>query len=233
MEMQTQKEWVKKNILISGTESDILAHYIVNGRGFSEQITSDKYDGMLFQIDGNWDEFISKQKVQKKLQDDKVSYFIDEFVKREVLPNPNEQSIKFAKEILSFNRFDRRVISKILFSFIEDYNHAKGSYLARRYGEIDDTAIIFVFYTTDMTQEQVNFLLPIVIDTYAVYTNYKHKKVILIGATNDCKQFKFGYDEIEPFSKEDEELTRENIKALKWFTNINEIEFNEFEYPDT
>mgnify|MGYP006112101419 FL=1 len=57
--------------------------------------------------------------------------------------------------------------------------------------------------------------------------------MILIGATNDCKQFKFGYDEIEPFSKEDEELTRENIKALKWFTNINEIKFNEFEYPDT
>lgn len=233
MELQTRKEWIKKNILISGTESDILAHYIKNGRKFSEQLTSEKYDGMLFQIDGNWDEFINKQKVQKKLQDDKVSYFIDEFVKREVLPNPNEQSLKFAREILSFNRFDRRIISKNLFSFAEDYNNTKGSYLARRYGEIDGIAIIFVFYTTDMTQEQVNFLLPVVIETYAVYTKYKHKKVILIGATNDCKQFKFGYDEIEPFSKEDEELTRENIKALKWFTNINEIKFNEFEYPDT
>ena len=232
IEIQDQKEWVKKNVLISGTESDLLAHFIQNDREFSEHITSNKYDGMLFQIDGSWDEFIKKQKVQKKLKDDRISYFIDEFVKREVLPNPDEQSIKFAKEILSFNRFDRRVISKNLFSFIEEYNHTRGSYLARRYGEIDDVAIIFVFYTKDMSQEQVNFILPIVIDTYAVYTNYKHKKVILIAATNDCKQFKFGYDEIEPFSAEDEKLTRENIKALKWFENINEFRFNEFEYPE-
>ena len=232
IEIQDQKEWVKKNVLISGTESDLLAHFIQNDREFSEHITSNKYDGMLFQIDGKWDEFIKKQKVQKKLKDDRISYFIDEFVKREVLPNPDEQSIKFAKEILSFNRFDRRVISKNLFSFIEEYNHTRGLYLARRYGEIDDVAIIFVFYTKDMSQEQVNFILPIVIDTYAVYTNYKHKKIILIAATNDCKQFKFGYDEIEPFSAEDEKLTRENIKALKWFENINEFRFNEFEYPE-
>ena len=233
IEMQTPTEWKKKSILISGTESDILAHYIENDRAFSDHITSDKYDGMLFQIDGTWDEFFKKQKVQKKLEDDKISYFIDEFVKREVLPNPDEQNIKFAKEILSFNRFDRRILSKHLFSFIEDYNNTRGSYLARRYGEIDGTAIIFVFYTIDMTQEQVNFLLPVVIDTYAVYTNYKHKKIILIAATNNCQQFKFGYDEIEPFSKEDEELTWKNIKTLKWFTNINEMEFSEFEYPDT
>ena len=232
MEFQTKNEWVKKNILISGTENDILADYIENDRQFSDYLLSDKYDGMLFQIDGKWDEFIKKQEVQRKLKDDGISYFIDDFVKDEVITNITKNSIDLAKELLSFNRFERRIISKHLFSLIEEYNHTKGSYIARRYGEVNGIGVIFVFYTLEMTQEQINFILPIIIDTYSVFTNYKHKKIILIASTKNRKQFKFGFENnIEPFSKEDEELTKKNIKALNWFTNINEWKFSEFEYP--
>ncbi len=233
MEYTRGKPLEKKRILISGTESDLLANYIKNGKKFSKHIYSDEYHGMLFQIDGTWDDFLSKEGVKNKFQADKVSYFIDEFVKREVLTNPAPQSIELAKELFSFDRFSRRVMSKQFFDFVETYNNNRGFFIARRFGEMDGIAIAFVFYGVDVTQEQINTLLPIVVDTYSVYTKYKHKKIIVIATTKDFRQFKAGFeDNIEPFDKATEESILKNMKLLKWFENTTEIKFHEKEYPD-
>lgn len=229
----SNKDIKKMVIMISGTESDLLARYIINQREFPKEIISDEFNGMLFQIDGEWDDFNNKEQVKKKLEDDKVSYFVDEFIKREIIPNSNESNIEFAKELLSFNRFERRIIAKSLFELIEQHNNKRGFFIARRYGEIAGVGIIYVFYTIDMTQDQVNEILSIVFDTYSVHTNYKNEKLILIASTTDCKQFKFGLEkDIKPFDKETEELMKENIRLLKWFTNTTETKFTEKEYPD-
>jgi len=232
MEYAMENPLDKTQILISGTESDLLANYIKNGRTFSKHIYSDEYNGMLFQIDGTWTDFLAKEDVKNKFQADKVSYFIDEFVKREVLRNEAPESIRLAKELLSFDRFSRRIISKHFFEFVETYNSQRGFFIARRFGEMDGIAIIFVFYGVDVTQEQINTLLPIVVDTYSVYTKYKHKKVILIATTKDFKQFKAGFmDDIKPFDKETEESVLRDMKLLNWFENTTEMKFHEKEYP--
>lgn len=223
----------KREILLSGTESDLLASYLKNGRQFPSHIFSEEYTDMLLQLDGGWNEFNEREEVKNKKQADSVSYFIDEFVKREILPIASPDNIECAKELLSFSRFDRRVISKNLFDFVKTYNDKRGFFIARRFGEIDGIGIITVFYTVDMTEEQVNTLLPIVIDTYNVHIKYKHSKIILIATTTDFKQFKTCVEKnIVPFDKETEELVIRNMKALKWFENTTEIPFSEKEYPD-
>jgi len=223
----------RKQILISGTESDLLANYIRNNKQFSKHVYSDEYHGLLFQIDGTWDDFLSMENVKNKFKADKVSYFIDEFVKREVLSNPARHSIEFAKELLSFDRFSRRIMSKQFFDFVKTYNDSRGLFIARRYGEMNGVAVIFVFYGVDVTQEQINTLLPMVVDTYSVHTKYKHRKIIVIATTKDFKQFKAGFeDNIEPFDRTTEESVLRNMKLLGWFENITEIRFHEKEYPD-
>lgn len=75
--------------------------------------------------------------------------------------------------------------------------------------------------------------MSLVIETYSVHTNYKHKKIILVGVTTDCKQFKFGlHSEIKPFDKETEMEIRKDIELLKWFTSTTELKFTEIEYPN-
>lgn len=231
-EIQSNKNLDKQYILISGTESDLLANYIKRERQFPKEIATNEFNGMLFQIDGTWNEFSKNAQLLRKKEADYISYFIDEYVKREVMSNQDEGNIEFAKELLSFNRFERRIFSKHLFNFVKEYNDLRGFTLARRYGEIDGVAVIFVFYTIDMSQDQVNHMMNLVIDTYCVHTNYKYDKIVLVGVTTNFKQLKFGlHKDIKPYPKEIEDDIRKDMKLLKWFTSTTELKFTEKEYP--
>ena len=222
-----------QSILISGTEYDLLAHYLKNERSFGEHLHSDKYNGMFIQLDGAWDEFNKLKQVQKKKELDKSSYFLDELVKREVLNNINENSIELATAIMSFNRFDRRIISDNFLQFYDSYKGSKGNYLARRYADFDGTGIVFAFYPQEMPQEMVNTLLSIALDSFCVYSKYTSNSMILIATTNEFKQFKMGLmKDIEPFPKEVEVEIKKNVELLGWFTNHQEFKETNTEYPD-
>lgn len=222
----------RQSILLSGTEHDLLAHYLKNEKDFPELIKSTDYNGMYLQLDGTWEDFISRNQVIQKKQNDKNSYFIDELVKREVLINKNPQSEEIAKALLSFDRFDRRIISNKFLQFYDTYKNNKGLNLARRYGDFDGTGVVFVFYTPQMDNLMVNTLLEITLDSFCVFTNYKSKRMILIATTTQFKQFKMGLvKDIKPFSKEKEEQIKKEVKTLGWFTNHEEIFVSEKEYP--
>lgn len=223
----------KTSILLSGTEHDLLAHFLKNERNFPEALHSDKYNGMFIQLDGYWEEFINRKQVIKKKELDKNSYFIDELVKREVLSNKNPQSIELAKELLSFDRFNRRMISNNFFEFYERYKDNKGLNFARRYGDINGKGVAFAFYPPDMEEKIVNVLLEIAIDSFCIYYNYKSSSIIMIATTKDFRQFKIGMmQDIKPFSKEREERIKEDVRKLGWFTNHQEIKITEYEYPE-
>lgn len=213
-----------QSILISGTEHDLLAHYLKNQRTFPEYIKSREYNGMLVQLDGNWEDYNQRKQVKTKRNLDKNSYFLDELVKREILTNIDENSIELATEIMSFNRFNRRVISNNFLQFFDTYKNAKGNFLARRYADFDGTGIVFAFYPQEMPQELVNTLLEIALDSFCVYSNYKSKTMILIATTNEFKQFKMGLlKDIVPFSKEKELQIKKDVELLGWFKNHQEF----------
>ncbi|MFW5871787.1 MAG: hypothetical protein ACOCUT_01635 [bacterium] len=223
----------KQSILISGTEHDILAHYLKNERTFSEYIKSKEYNQMLIQIDGNWSDYNKLKQVKTKRELNKASYFLDELVKREILTNINEKSIELATAILSFNRFNRRVISKNFLEFYDTHKDIAGNYFARRYADIDGSGIVFAFYSPEMPQERVNTLLNIALDSFCVYLGYKSKSMILIATTNRFKQFKMVFiKDIVPFPKEKELQVKKDIEILGWFKNYKEFRTSEKEYPE-
>lgn len=221
------------SIFLSGTEHDLLAHYLENKKSFSEVLHSAKCNDLFIQLDGNWEEFIAKKQVKKKKELDRNSYFIDDLVKKEVLNNQNPLSVELAKELLSFNRFYRRIIANNFLQFHDTYKENRGSNLARRYRDIDGKGVAFAFYTSDMEDNVVNLLLEFTLDSFCVFTNYKSSSIIIIATTKDFKQFKFGLmKDIKPFPKEEELQIRENAKELGWFTNHQVTQVTHYEYPD-
>lgn len=222
-----------QGILISGTEHDLLARYLIHQRTFPEPLRSKDYNYTFIQLDGSWEDFNKRKQVIKKRELDRNSYFLDELVKREVLTNMNEKSIELATVLMSFNRFDRRVISNNFMQFFEMYKDAEVDTFARRYSDFNGTGIVFAFYHQMMPQQIVNTLIDIAIDSFCLYSNYKSKRIILIATTNEFKQFKMGLlNDITPFSKDKELQIKEDVELLGWFTNHTEIKVNEKEYPD-
>ncbi|MFV5689073.1 hypothetical protein ACM55M_10665 [Flavobacterium sp. ZT3R25] len=223
----------KMSILISGTEHDLLGNYLKNERTFPEDIKSKEYNGMFIQLDGNWEDFKSNKQVVLKKKLDKNSYFLDELVKREVLSKSNPDSEELAIAILSFNRFNRRIISNNFLEFFDSYKDTKGLHFARRYADFDGIGVVFAFYTQEMTEEMVKTFLSLAMDSFCVFSKYESKKMILIATTTEFKQFRIGLmKDIEPFPKEMELQILEDVKLLGWFTNHTETNFTDLEYPD-
>jgi hypothetical protein len=53
---------VKSFVMLSGNELDLLADYYLNDRQFNAHITSDEYNGMSYQMDGKWKEYLQSEK---------------------------------------------------------------------------------------------------------------------------------------------------------------------------
>jgi len=223
----------RQNILISGTEHDLLANYLQNQRNFPDYFYAKKYHGIFAQLDGNWSEFNQSSQLKAKKERDKNSYFLDELVKNEVLNNLNENSIELATAIMSFDRFNRRAISNNFLQFFDTYKNLKGNKIARRYADFEGTGIVFAYYSLEMPQEMVNTFLELAIDSFCVYSNYKSKSMILIATTNEFKQFKMCLvKNIVPFSKEIELQIKNDVEILGWFKKYQEFNITEKEYPD-
>ena len=222
----------KQFISFSGSELDLLADYFFNERKFNENFYSSEFNGANFQMDGKWNEYLSRKEVSLKKKEDEISYFIDEFVKREVLYRNNPNNIKIATELLSLSRFERRIFSKTFFEFHERYKNENGYFVARRYGTINNIVLAIVLHGSQMEHEHVMIAMQLAAEGFCVWDKYNSKKIIVISASNKMSDFKFGMIEnIKPFPEHKEKEVIEDLKAFQWFQNIEKININFKEYP--
>ena len=224
----------RTSILISGTEYDLLAKYLENDKKFPDYFSSSEYNGAWFELDGAWDFYQKREEVVLKRKHDRYSYFVDEFVRNEILINVNDFRLGIAKELLSLTRFERRIIGQGFFGLFEDNKHKGGWYMARRHGKVADLLVSFIIYGADMKLEAVDTLLEVAIKGYSLFEGYQTRKSLLIAANNRLTQFRFGYmQDIEAFSKEDEEIIKHDLEKLKWFQNPQIVNYSLKEYPDS
>lgn len=222
-----------QSVLISGTEYDLLAYYLKFERTFPQSLYSKDYTGHVITIDGFWNEFTQDRRYIQKKELDKVSYLIDELVKREILSNEHEMSIAAAKCLLSLDRFERRIIASSLVEFHNSYYNLEGLNFARRFTQLGDTGIAFGFFPKKMEGNLVNKLLEIAMDSFILYKNYSMDQIILIGITDDFSQIKIGFiNKVAKFSTKKEEEIRKDVKNLGWFSQHKEFKYSENEYPE-
>lgn len=223
----------KSKIMLSGSELDLLADYYFNDRKFNSHITSNQFNGMSYEMDGKWEDYLQRDEVVNKKKDDKYSYFVDEFVKREVLYQTSKQNLELAAELLSMSRFERRILGKQFFDFINKYKDKSDRFIARRYGKYGDTVICLMLYGSAFTREEA--LLPLVIAGrgFSHWENYKTKKMVMIGFDNRGSGFLFGYDNnVKPLPPDEHQQLLEDIELLNWFKKMNQSTFTIKEYPD-
>ena len=228
-----QRNNQKRSILFSGSELDLLADYLFNNRKFNKIFYSTDYNSASFILDGRWKEYLKRKVVKRKKKEDRSSYFVDEFVKREVLYRNNPNNIKIATELLSLSRFERRIVGQTFFEFQDRYKNEDGYFVARRYGTINDIVIVMVLHGEKMEKEHVMISMQLAAEGYCVWNEYNADKIIIISTSNKLTHFKFGFIEnVEPFSKEKEQEIIEDLKLLNWFQNIEQIHMNFTEYPE-
>jgi hypothetical protein len=236
--IETQKEFFELRgvmnsdfILISGTEKDLLSHFFKNQRNFPNSLNGDA-NGYYLIIDGDWNEFIANEQVKKKNEADKTSYFIDKFVKHELLVNMDPMRENLAKALLSFDRLTRRTISKSYFEFHNQYKDTEGLNFDRRFGDFNGVGVLLTFYTREMDFEMINNLNTLAIESSHLFTDYKSKSMILISSNRDHR-FMFHYiDNLEKYPEKLEKQIRKDVETLGWFTKHTYIESSENEFPD-
>jgi len=240
--VETQKEFFKLHeqltqnyILISGTEKDLLSHFFKNTRNFPQAL-NENASGIFLQIDGDWDSFAAEQSVINKTKADKASYFIDGFVQNEILKdellqNLTPMRLSLAKALLSFDRLTRRSIANSYFEFHNRYKDSSGLFFGRRFGDYDGVGILLTFYTDQMDFEMINDLNNLAIESCNLFTGYKSKSMILISA-NHSHRFLFAYiDKLEKYTPQHEELIRQDVKKMGWFTKHTFLQGTEDEFP--
>ncbi|MDF2553258.1 MAG: hypothetical protein K0R77_2533 [Chryseobacterium sp.] len=184
-------------------------------------------------MDGKWQNYLSRKEVENKKEEDKVSYFVDEFVKREVLYKSDSNNIKIATELLSLSRFERRVFGQTFFEFWDRYKDKNGYFVARRYGTVNDIVFAMVLHGSEMEHDHIMISTQLAAEGFCVWDKYKSKKIVLISTSNKLTDFKFGMIEnVEPFPKEKELEIIEDLKIFNWFQNIENIIANFKEYPE-
>lgn len=219
-------------VLVSGNELDLLANYYKNERKFIAFLYENDYHSSFIELDGNWTDFLNRKEVIRKKEEDRVSYFIDEFVKREVLYRHHSSNLELAAELLSLSRFDRRAVGSSFCEFIGRYKDERGDFIGRRYGTFNDLTIAFVYITGNLNDEQIGIFMQLAVEGFCYFDKYQSKKIALIAFVNR-QQFRYAYiKDIEPFEKEYEEQLAQDLKTMGWFTQIEKVNFNHQEYPN-
>lgn len=219
-------------IIVSGNELDLLADYYFNDRKFNKNFYSDKYNLQSFELDGKWQYYLDRKEVQKKKEEDRLSYFVDEFVKREVLYRNQETNLSIATALLSLSRFERRIVGQTFFDFALTYKDKTSNFIGRRYGTIGDLTIAFVIHDRSVEHQLVMNALELAVEGFCVYNKYQCKKILGIAFSNELAGFKYAYlDNVLPFEEEYEGEVLADLKIVGWFTDIEYIHTTYEEYP--
>jgi hypothetical protein len=220
-----------EKVHILGSEKDLLAPFLKNARSFPPEFHKE-CDTLFLDVDGAWDEYDKDEKIGLKRMENKISYFIDEFVK-DNLTKPNTKDI--AEEWMSLTRLERRMLTKMFFDLVSNsYKKKENSLLFnRRYVPHNDTGFLFIYYSPNTKEKFIDPLMELATLGTALYRNYKESKILVIATTTaKLADFKIGCYKVKQLEKEHEEKILNQVRSLGWFKNLKIGRYDEKEYPD-
>jgi hypothetical protein len=179
----------KKQVIISGTELDLLASYINNSNSYPENLKTGEFNSLYFDIDKTWLNFTSNLSYAKKKQNDKQSFFIDNFVKNEI--GYNEKTKIIGEKLMSLSRFERRIVSKSFFKFYDKYRNMTEDKFARAFTEVSEYGFIFAKYPKKMDFEMQNGIFTLAVESFHIHTKYIRNDYILIAYHSDFEGLRF------------------------------------------
>lgn len=219
-----------RKVQIKCSEKDLLAVFLTNGREFPIDYTPSNFKEITLSAKGAWEAYDKSKPTLRKRHANKASYFIDNLVQNDILKLPDGETL--ARELMNLSRTERRMMTNTLFDLVNKYQNQDGI-LARSYSEYNGIGHLIIYYSPGEDESKIDSILQNALAIYAHKTNYREKKIILLAASKNLKNRKFGMfignpDAPEEAKKEIEDL----IDRFGWFKNMIAIYHIEKEYPD-
>jgi hypothetical protein len=152
-------------------------------------------------------------------------------VKTDVLKLPGGEVL--AKELMTLGRTERRMMSKSLFSLIGKYENTEIE-LGRRYSVYNGIGFLLIYYSKEIDEKIVDWTIQQAMPIYCYKRDLQEKEIIVLAATDNLKQWKFGM-----FKQTGNKMTQEEIafydgliEKLGWFKDMKMLVYEEKEYPD-
>lgn len=220
-----------KQLYIGGTEGDLIAKYLINQRTLS--ISYENTDThIMCDISDYWNKFCSQDEVNRRNEENRTSYFIDNLVKDQI--EIGGQNLELAKFLLGFNRFDRRCIAQSFFDFYKIHCKTQSNklYFGRRYWKLNDD-IAFAYAYVSPLDCNVDEVVQLIGQSYIIKNKYETKLLLVISTVKNMEQFKFAlFSPISKMSPSEEEYVMEGARIAGWFQQEELIPVNFKEYPD-
>lgn len=143
------------DIEIHCSEKDLLAFYLMNNREFPEECFNGNFEEWSKSCNGKWDAYLKNRSVLLKKLADEKSYFIDDLIKNDVLRL--EHGEKFAKELMTLSRFERRNIANNLYEMLQKYQGTENDF-SRRHHIAENGTCFYMF--TILQKKKVKMLMP-------------------------------------------------------------------------
>jgi hypothetical protein len=206
-------------IILSGSEKDLIAHYIFSAYTFPENLYNDERPFWYIKADGTWKRFADSKLSADKRKFEKKSYFLDHLVRDLLINSPDGDRI--SKALYQLDRLQRTRLIDEFFKFHDSTNAQKPRPdLHRSNMSFGDRHFIFIFYdraTPLGTDEVLNGFIDKSLHHHNYLKNYKCQEVVAIGFSNDFESCAFGYISTDDALSEEEKVQMEqSYKELGW-----------------
>ncbi|MEZ4963519.1 MAG: hypothetical protein R2830_27095, partial [Saprospiraceae bacterium] len=218
--------------LLLGAEKDLLAMYLENQANFPKEILEADAQLVILDLENKWDDFEAefKERIKEKKKEELASRAFDEYIETRLLGIENGPEV--AKEFLSMNRFQRRLLSNTLLEFVEANKERSDNTIALRYFSLDNFGISFLFHGKNVSNE--NFLdvaLQSLMIKSAQLRNYEEEHLLGISIDNQGEFWKVKYIPSREVTSEIEKYTDGIVEELGWFKNQKNTSIKTEEYP--
>jgi hypothetical protein len=233
--LQKKEMLYKKDVSINliGKEKDLLAWFVSNKREFPKEWFAHDAKQMMLDIEGRWDFYNTHDQTLAKRKSDRISYFVDELVKREIAHLPQCKII--GDYLMSLCRTERRLFAITFFGHYDANKHKTSKFLSRRLmlGTFHDASCLFLLYNSSYPEAELDEYLKMTTEIYLYKYNNNRNKIIVIGTSKELTPFKFCYGEhTVPYTEAQINYYENLIKKLGWFTDTKFSNVSLKEYHD-
>lgn len=219
------------DFLISGSEQDLLGDFLYHDRRFSEQYNSDVSSNLIV-LDNVWKSYLGEKRVILKKGADQASYFVDELVKREIVNMKHPSKLDLAIELLALSRFERRILGKQFYEFLEKHKDFKETVVHRRYGKVGQLVFGLLIHDDFWDKDEIELFMELAMNGYIMHDDYNSQKILIVSINRSLDHFNFAYNsEIKVFPLEYVIELRADCEKLGWFEDMKPFKVSEIEYP--
>jgi len=214
-----REEFKHRLALISGSEKDLIALYVVNVYQFPEKLYDASEPFLYIKADGMWERFQRSKLSTGKKEFESDGYFIDHLVRDLLIKIPNGD--KISKALYRLDRFQRASFVKEFFKFHKEQIQKNPSpHLHRTNIVFDDLHFIFVYFDTTipiMSEEVLYGFIDKSLHHRNYLMEYKCEEIVAIAFSQDLLSFGFGYiSKDDPLSEEDKKEVEKSFRELGW-----------------